>query len=132
MRRGCAYAAPGMLWLDVLLALLQQVVAWHTSTPWHFAPWALMMAAQSSMLNLGALLRWQVNEAYIADLSAQQDETEAELQAVRDKLQQAQAGAAEALGKMQAKSEQAHRASAQVRLLLALLACWPCRRQATE
>ena len=70
------------------------------------------------MLKLGAVLWWQVNEAYIADLSAQQDETETELQAVREELQQAQAEAAEALGKVQARSEQAHRASAQVRLLL--------------
>ena len=72
---------------------------------------------QGSKLNLGDVLWWQVNEAYIADLSAQQDETETELQAVREELQQAQAEAAEASGKVQAKSEQAHRASAQVRLL---------------
>ena len=119
MRLGCSHAAPGMLWLAVPHALLQQVVAFLAPlTP--MASCALIMAAQSSMLNLGALLRWQVNEAYIADLSAQQDETEAELQLVREELQQAQAKAAEALGKMQAKSEQAHRASAQVRLLLTI------------
>ena len=78
-----------------------------------------MMAAQGSKLTLGALLWSQVNEAYIADLSAQQEETETELQAVREELKQAQAEAAEALAKVQAKSEQAHQASVQVRLLLA-------------
>ena len=77
------------------------------------------------MLNLGALLWWQVNEAYIADLSAQQDETETELQAVREELQQAQAEAVVASGKVQAKSEQAHRASAQVRLLMAAACTGP-------